>query len=91
MAKKETYLAARARLLKEMPELDPNYYEAVVYNRGKFLKYPYFILESRYSRNPNKLTFSTQSLHDDAGHSLWIDIRGMSAEEFDKIVKAHNR
>jgi hypothetical protein len=89
MTKKETYVAARARLLEEMPAFDPRYYEAVTFNRGSYLKYPYFILGSRYERYPHKLTFSAQALHDEGGHSLWLDIRGMSAQEFDKYVKAH--
>lgn len=97
MAKKETFLAARERLFDELPRLHPQTgladgYEAVTYNRGNILKYPYLLFGRGYRGEPkHKLTFSAQAVHDEAGHSLWCDIRGMSAEEFDKLVRAHTK
>lgn len=95
--KKETFAAARARLLSEMPALFPQRggedgYEAVLYSRGNFLKFPYLLYGRSYHGGAeHKLTFTAQAVHDEGGHSLWIDIRGMSAEEFDRAVRAHYR
>ena len=97
MAKKETYIAARDRLLSELPALFPprggeRGYEAVRYSRGGFLKYPYLIFGRTYHGEPeHKLTFSAQAVHDEAGLSLWMDFRGMPAEEFDHLVREHYR
>lgn len=97
MGKKETYAMAQARLLEEMPRKFPQTgvsdgYEAVTYNRGSVLKYPYLLFGSRHSRSgPHKLTFTAQAIHDEGGLSLWVDIRGMSAEELDRIVRNHYR
>ena len=88
---KETYIAARARLLHELPKLDPSFYEAVIYNRGNYLKYPYLLLGSKYGYGSQKrITFHAQSVHDESGHSLFVeDFRGMSAQEFDRLVRRH--
>lgn len=85
MAKKETYVTARERLFKELPAKFREY-EAVTYNRGNVLKYPYLLVEPNH-----KLTFSAQAVHDESGHSLWVDIRNVSAEEFDAVVRRHYR
>ena len=89
MAKKETFLEARDRLLKELPEKFPQTgfddgYESVVYSRGNYLKYPYLNYGRGYRGEPkHKFTFKAQSVHDEGGLSLWIeDFRGMSAEDF---------
>ncbi len=91
MAKRETYVAARDRLLVELPRLDPSFYEAVTYNRGNYLKYPYLLLGSKYGYGEQKrITFHAQSVHDETGRSLLVeDFRGMSAEEFDRHVRRH--
>jgi len=88
---KETYVTARDRLLRELPQLDSSFYEAVTYSRGNYLKYPYLLLGSKYGYGTQKrITFHAQSVHDETGLSLWIDdFRGMSAVDFDKLVRRH--
>ncbi|MHB8107998.1 MAG: hypothetical protein ACYDH4_11320 [Candidatus Cryosericum sp.] len=78
---KETFKAARARLFRELPAKG---YKVVTYNMGRTLKSPYVI-----DAAGRRFTFSTQALHDEIGHSLWMDIRGMSVEQFDREVQGH--
>jgi hypothetical protein len=78
---KETFVAARARLLRELPSLG---YKAVMYNMSHMLKFPYVI-----GSDGHKTTFKAQSVYGDDDLSIWIDIRGMSAAEFDEYVRAH--
>lgn len=73
---KETYLAARARLFRELPALG---YKITTYNMGRTLKVPYV------EKNGRRFDFHAQSVYDhNIDLSLWIDIRNMSAAEFDK-------
>jgi len=80
--KKETFLQARARLFAELPALG---YKVVTFNMGRTLKSPYII-------DPlgHRLTFSAQSLHDEAGHSLWLDVRNLPTAIFDAEVRRRN-
>ncbi len=73
---KETYAAARLRLFRELPALG---YKVTTYNMGRTLKVPYV------EKSGRRFDFHGQAVYDhDINLSLWIDIRGMSADEFDK-------
>jgi predicted nucleotidyltransferase len=78
---KETYPKARERLFKELVALG---YTVTIYNMGRYLKVPYV-----HSLNGQRYDFHPQSVHEHDGQtSMWIDIRGMSATEFDREIRA---
>jgi hypothetical protein len=95
VARQETFAAARERLLREMPERYPQTglsdgYEAVTWSRGGALKFPYLNFGRGYRGEPlHRVQFKAQAVHDESGLSLWVDIRGMSAPEFDAIIRRH--
>lgn len=85
MAKRETYQAARDRLFRELPSVGN--YTGVTYNMGHVLKEPYLLYDSPAVRT-RKIKFGPQAVRDaDSGLSLWIEIRGMSAADFDAAVR----
>jgi hypothetical protein len=77
---KETYAKARERLFRELPSKG---YQVVTYNMGHVLKSPYVIMPGG-----QRVTFTPQSMRDEAGHSLWTDIRGMSVDDFDANLRS---
>jgi hypothetical protein len=81
---KETYLQARERLFRELPAKG---YRIVTYNMARMLKTPYAI-----DPDGQRFDFHPQAVYDhDASLSLWMDIRGMSADAFhDNIVRHKN-
>lgn len=84
MSKRETYQAARDRLFRELPSVGN--YTGVTYNMGHVLKEPYLLYDSR--AGTRKIKFGPQAVRDaDSGFSLWIEVRGMSAADFDAAVR----
>lgn len=74
----ETFKAARERLFRELPALG---YKVTTYNMGHTLKVPYV------TKNGRRFDFHAQSVYDhDANLSMWLDIRDMSAKQFDEKV-----
>jgi hypothetical protein len=65
--KRETFKAARVRLLGELAE------------RGWVVRAD---LKRPHATSPEgrRLTFKAQAVLDHAGHSLWIDIRGVTVD-----------
>jgi hypothetical protein len=73
----ETFKAARIRMVDALAALG--------WATKRDLKTPHATSPDGFM-----VRFTAQAVHDSAGRSMWIDIRGMSAEEFAMTIERRN-